>query len=471
MSSKITLIQPSLNLHKGNPEAPLFSAIPLGLASIASYTRQKTGAEISICDAYLKGYTQERIFEILKCEQPDLVGISDTTDMIYDAYEVARIVRRIVPEAFVIVGGAHASVRPEEIIKNENVDAVCVGEGEIVLSEVVELLEGRRSIESIKGIGFKQSNQIRFNPDSEFIGDLDSIPFPAYDLLGLSEYNYLHHWGGKGRTVSLVTTRGCCFNCEFCHIPQVQGKKIRFRSPDNIIDEIYFLRKQYGIKNLSFQDSTFLVSKSRTKKLCEMLMSSGMDVGWSCSSRVDTVPDNKTLEMMKKAGCKSIFLGVESGNEDILKRVKNVTRQETVNACRKIKRNGIGVHCSFIIGLMGETPDTARQTIEFAKVLNPDTVSFNVAIPYPGTILQERYKVNNHILHENWSDYSKRVVIDLGNGLGPAMLQKYRIQALQSFYLRPKYILRRFVNTRSLTELLNYIRVFWGLLLKRTKYF
>ncbi|WP_373031375.1 radical SAM protein [Sulfurovum sp.] len=468
---KLLLTQPSLDLHKGLPQKVVFSSVPLGITGIASFINQNNNVEVKIVDSYLCGHSKEEILNILKIEEPDVVGISSTTDLIYDTFEYAKIVKDFNVDIKVVVGGAHACVLPHEIIVNPNIDLVCLGEGEYVLNEYLDYLSGKIDIDTIKGVAYKINENVFFTEKRKPISDIDVLPFPAYHLLNLSEYNYLHHWSGKGKTVALMTSRGCCFNCEFCHIPTVQGRIIRFRSPENIIKEIRELFNVYGIQNISFQDSTFLFDKERVLTLCEMFKEFEGNITWSCSSRVDTVPDINTLRIMYESGCKSIFLGVESGNDEIIKRVKNVSKEQVVSACERLKESGIGIHCSFILGLPGDSIDTINETISFAKTLKPDTASFNVAIPYPGTRLHTIFTKRNQVVHEKWNEYSKSVVIDLGPNLAPEQLQELRVKALRSFYLRPSFIFKKLLNIKTFNEFVIYMKVFWGLVKKKTKFF
>lgn len=464
MKLKILLIHPPAGISTNEISLPLYTAPPLGLAYIAAVL-EKNGIDVSILDGYQLKCTKEMLSRFVNKERPDIIGITALTPFIKDALEVAKISKDVLPNVKVVIGGPHATALPHEVASNPYVDFACYGEGEYTMLELTKTISNGKDFGDIKGIAYKKNATVVINPPRPFIEDLDSLPFPAYHLLLMGRFNPKHHWGKGSQWVSMVTGRGCPFRCIFCAEHKILGPKHRFRSAKNVIEEIEYLRERFGIRYLTFEDSTFTINKDRLEELCRSIIEKGMDIKWNCNSRVDTLPDENVLRLMKKAGCIAISFGVESGNPEILKKVKHVTIQEVKNAIKRTKSAGIQAHCSFIFGLPGETKSTIRDTISFAKVLDPDTIGFHLLVPNPGTEIFNRYEKEGVIITKDWSKYAKEPVIATEE-LSPDYLRQIRIEAYKEFYLRPSYILRRLLKTRGLSELKDYVCIGKNLLIK-----
>lgn len=459
---KILLIQPPAGISMGEITFSVYTASPLGLAYIAAVL-EKNGIDVSILDGYQIRCSRKMLIQILNKERPDIIGITAVTSTIKDAFEVAKISKDVLPKVKVVIGGPHATALPHEVASHPYVDFACYGEGEYTMLEIAKTISNGRDFSTIKGIAYKKNSRIVINPPRPFIEDLDSLPFPAYHLLPMGRSNPKHHWGKGSQWASMVAGRGCPFRCIFCAEPKILGSKHRFRSAKNIIEEIEYLRERFGIRYITFEDSTFTIHKNRLEALCQGIIDKGMDIKWNCNSRVDTLPNENLLRLMRKAGCTTIFFGVESGNPEILKKVKHVTIQEVKNAIKLTKSVGIQAHCAFMFGLPGENRATIKDTINFAKVLDPDTVAFHLLRPNPGTDLFNRYEKEGVIITKDWSRYSKEPVIALDE-LSPDYLRQIRIYAYKKFYLRPSYIIRKLLKTRSLSELKDYVSIGMSLL-------
>jgi anaerobic magnesium-protoporphyrin IX monomethyl ester cyclase len=351
----------------------------------------------------------------------------------------------------VVMGGPHVTFFDEETLSTKWVDYVVRGEGEYIMLDLVRHLSNGKSLEEIKGISYRFQNRIIKNPPAPFVKDLDSIPFPARELLPLDRYtNTLY-----GRySSSMITSRGCPFNCEFCSCSAFSGIKWRTRSIENILKEIDLLYNKYGYRAINFLDDNFTLNPKRVTELCEKIIRRSWDLFWYAFSRVDAIVKNeRMIQLMKKAGLSQIFIGFESGSQEVLDKIgKKVTVEKAYKAMEILKRHGVRVWGSFMIGALNETKEMIKETIRFAKKLNPQLSQFSILIPYPGTRLFE--KVKDRLLTDDWECFwGGQPVIKL-NKVTTEEMKDLIIKAYASFYLRPVKFLK--IGLPYLYEL------FWG---------
>jgi len=277
---------------------------------------------------------------------------------------------------------------------------------------------------------------------------------PARDLLPMDIYYSppTKSLGGT-RVANILSSRGCPFHCSFCLSDMMWGRRYRQRSVNKIIEEMEDCANNYSCDEFNFNDDLFTADKNRVRKFCDKIIEKKINVSWVAMSRADYI-DMDLLKIMKKAGCKKIAMGLESGSEQVLKCMnKRTNLDKSVEAVKMIKKAGMAVGASFILGHIGETRETIKQTIAFAKKLNPDTVAFFQASPYPGTEFYKIAKESGYI-RENaqWIDYAivsdKPSVIDLP-GLPAKEIHKWVKRAYNSFYLSPKYIFSRIKKINS----------------------
>lgn len=382
---------------------------PLGLAYIAAELI-KDGHEVSILDALVEGAENSfdigggrihiglsneeihtKIFEL----NPDVVGIT-VPFSIYanNALEIASLIKKINKNIHIILGGAHPTIMPEDVISNLDIDFVVIGEGEITTKELVIRLEEKElhDFNDIKGIAYKKNGKIIITEKRPFIEKLDSIPFPARHLLPLNKYNKII---GFNRA-AIITSRGCPFKCTFCSNHLLMGYKWRYRSPENVIEEIEELISKYKVNEIFFEDDNLTANKERIQKICTMIIEKKLKIKWFTRNgiRADTL-DEDTLKLMKKSGCQRIWLAPESGSQKVLdnivkKKLDLSKIEEVVKNCKKI---GLQVGCFFIIGLIGETKEDIAMTINFArklKKLGANGFWISIATPYPGTELYQK---------------------------------------------------------------------------------
>ena len=286
-----------------------------------------------------------------------------------------------------MAGGAHSSALPEEILAQPDIDAAVIGEGELTMAELVDTIQmGTMDFDRIKGLGFKRGGRIILNPNREFIPDLDTLPMPYWRGLAKGKYILLPT-GFKHQTkyFSILTARGCPFNCNFCGSGVVFKRFYRSRSPENIFQEIRWLYNNHGARYIHFVDDTFTIKKANVIGLCRMLIDAGIKITWQCNGRADTI-DLEMLEFMKKAGCNLISYGVESGDPQILEGIgKNITLDDVSRAVADTKKTGILSHTYFMVGNLGETWSSVNRTIRFIEELDADSVSCAIIVPFPGT--------------------------------------------------------------------------------------
>ncbi len=412
------------------------STPPLGLGYLAAVLRT-AGFKVRIIDDLVENLTFEKL--INKLRDSFLVGITSTTPTFNAALNYAKRIKSVLPNIFVIFGGVHVSFRPFDAIEKDFVDAVCIGEGEKTIVEVAEKIESGKSLEGVKGVIWKKNGKIFQNQPSDFIEDLDSLPYPAYDLMPLDKYTVL---GKKLKHFPVISSRGCPFRCSYCSSSAFMGKKFRARSAKNVVDEIEWLYNDFKAKHIAFSDDNFTLSRRRVEEICDEIKRRNLDITWSCSSRVNSV-DEEILRKMKDAGCSAIYFGVEAASNRILDYYrKNLKIEEVFKAVKLAKKVGISTICSFIIGAPMETKEEIMDTLKLAIELDPDYAQFSVLTPYPGTEIFELAKKEALLLSENFDDYTagKPVLKNLHlNSKEIARLLKY---CYLRFYIRPKFILR-----------------------------
>jgi anaerobic magnesium-protoporphyrin IX monomethyl ester cyclase len=366
---------------------------------------------------YRVGLTNKEIADRLKRWSPDVVGINiPFSGWSKTAFEVASVVKSIDKNVITILDGQNPSARPLDCLTNPNIDFVIIGEAEHTMQELVGVLEegNTQNLSEIRGIAFNKNGKKVVTPPRPAIQDLDSLPFPARHLLPMNTYfgaikeNPLRGEISKPWT-TVVTSRGCPYNCIFCTVHTVMGKKWRARSPENVVNELEQLVNIYNIKQVDFHDDNMTLDKKRMENLCDLIVKRGLDIEWFTPNgvRADTLDEN-LLTKMKKSGCKKIRLAPESGVQHVVNQIikKNLDLKEVEKAVVLSKKIGIKVGCFFVIGLVGETKENIKESINFAyklRQLGADVFHFSIATPLYGTELYEQAK-RGGFLRDNFSD-------------------------------------------------------------------
>ncbi|MGC8787767.1 MAG: B12-binding domain-containing radical SAM protein, partial [Anaerolineae bacterium] len=374
---RIALISPKWN-KKANDYPPL------GLAYLAAVL-ERDGHHVKIFDFGLNPHTAlEDDVQAVCAFDPHIVGITAMTSVYHSALETATLLKAYLGRP-IIVGGPHATVYPERVLAESPViDYVVRGEGEETIQELVHALCGNGDLSTIRGLTYRLRGEVLSNPDRPLITDLDALPFPARHLFDLRRYGLCTPDGQP--MVTILSSRGCPYNCSYC-FKGIVGRTYRQRSPGNIIAEIRQVIDQYGIRNFYFIDDLFTIDQRRLEAITEQLIREELDIRWQCLGRVDRV-DAEILRKMYAAGCRRIHFGIESGNEEVLRRIgKGIKPEQVRQAVRWAQEAGIHVKGYFMLGLPGDTEETMQQTVDFAVELNLDEAMFSLTTPFPGTRL------------------------------------------------------------------------------------
>ena len=427
--TKIALITPPV-LEKV-AHHPLFP--PLGLAYMAAILEQND-IEVKIIDSPVLGYNHQNIKTELEGFKPNMVGVGSMTPTIESALKCAQIAKEACPDAQVLMGGPHATFADTDILISEKaVDIIVRGEGE---ETIVELAKNA-PLESIKGISYRKQEKILQNPTRPFIQNLDALPRPAYKYLPMEKYNV------TGRNLlPIITSRGCPYACPFCVASQMFGQQFRARSPRNVLDEMEWLRDEYGAEGIAFQDDTLTFSKQRAVEICDGIIERKIDLHWGCGTRADVVT-KEVLSKMAKAHCDETMFGVESGCQrmrDVLR--KRVSTEQCENAIKWAKDVGIFVTVSVILGYPGETKETLQETLDFVRRVEPDDVWLCHATPYPGTCLREIVEKNGWKMSDKWELYNTMNPIFEDPLLPSSKIAEMRKDFYNKFY-SSKYIVNQ----------------------------
>ncbi len=395
--------------------------------------------------------------KIFKDFKPDMVVINATTPSIDSDLTYAKMCKEeLSGRVITVVIGAHASAEAEDTIKRAKgcLDAVARREYDWTLKDIASGNE----FSSIQGISYSENGNIIRNPDREFIQDLDKLPFPAWRHINPNDY---YSPAKRNPFLTLITGRGCEGKCVFCLFPQVMyGNQYRYRSPENVLDEIeYDIRLFPGLKEIMFEDDTFTLIKYilRLEKICKGIIDRNIKISWCCNARPEIL-DVSLLKLMKKAGCRMMCVGFESGDDIILVNLKKGISTSRMRSFAVLSREaGISVHGCFVIGSPGETPVSVNRTIKFASSLPIDTVQFSGLCAYPGTEFYNWCKENSYIIAKDWKEWvderkEQRAIIDYPS-LSCSAMNKAVDRALYSFYLRPGYIFSQVMRPKSFHDI------------------
>ena len=394
MVVKVALVYPYF--HPANDNS-IFRFPPLGLGYIAAALK-KRGVEVELVDCTFMQFSEA--VERIKRAKPQIVGFYSMFSMKKTTLELARAIKsEVTGDCLMVVGGPLPSWAPEGFL--DVFDVVAVGEGEQTISELADCVAQGTELSGVKGLIFRDGKRIVNTGPRGFIEDLDSLAFPTRDLFDNEAYKkyYLERFGYS--TTSMITSRGCPFSCDFCSRP-IFGADMRSRSVGNIVDEVEEIAG-LGYERVWFADDCFTLNRKHLLDVCAELVRRGVDVGWECLSRVDTM-DAEVAEGMKRAGCIGVFFGIESGNDSVLSLMKKrITTAQAERAVYAAKAAGLKVGAFFIVGYPGESNKTVLDTVRFASGLPLDYLSFTLPYPIPGTPLYERVK-DNGVSIEDWEE-------------------------------------------------------------------
>jgi len=365
---------------------------------------EQNGFEVSAIDAVQEGLTLEQTTDRVKSINPDLVIVQTITPTIKWDLTVAKKIKDELGCHINLIG-SHVTIFHEQILKdNPFVDSVTRGEWDYILRDLAMCLEKGKSLSDVDGLSYRDGNQVKCNKSRPPITNLDELPYPARHLLDPSKY-LLAHYTYKPELL-IATSRGCPFHCIFCLWTKTfYDGKIVLRDPKKVVDEVEYVIKNYGAKEIYFDDDLFNISEKRVLDICQELIDRKVNIPWIAELRVTPMSKNM-LRQMKKAGCIKIMFGVESGSQKILDIAKKDYKVESIRETfRLCYDEGIRTHATFAYGLPGETKETIRETIKFAKSLRADTIQCSIATPYPGTEYYDMAKKNGWLKSDNWSNF------------------------------------------------------------------
>ena len=388
---KVALIAPPYPLE----EAP---SPPLGICYVAA-SFEAAGADVRIFDYIVRGYAPEKFKAELDEFKPDVVGTNSVTMNFKAAAGILKTAKAHDPSIITLMGGPHVTFDYENTLKSyPSIDVIVIGEGEETLKELIPVLGDKTSWHKIKGLAFLEGDKVITTGTREFLKDLDTLPLPARHLLPVSRYQAL------GFPVSIITSRGCPNQCIFCQGRRMVGMKVRYRSHERVADEIEDILS-YGFERINIADDFFTSNKKRVRLFCEEIKKRGLKFSWSAFARVDSC-NKEVLQTMLEAGCDTVSFGIESGNPEMLKRIKKgITLDQARKAVAMCKEVGMGVFLSFMVGLPGETRETLADSWVFAEELGVP-MGYHFLAPFPGTTLWENLiEYDLEILTDDWNRY------------------------------------------------------------------
>lgn len=411
---------------------------------------------MKLLDAVAEDMTKEDVCNFAQKHKPDIIVLDSTTPSIYSDIDYAKNLKKSIGCTIVMVG-PHASALPRETLQlaKNGVDIICRGEYDYTILDVVRSMESNTNLEEVKGISYWDHSQIKETEDRPFIADLDELPFPAWHHLDLHKYynpSYINPF------TDIVSGRGCPFRCTFCLWPQVMhGRRYRLRSVSNIVDEMeYDVDNWPFLRELFFEDDTLTANKKYAKKICEEILKRKLEVTWSCNSRCDVL-DLDLLKLMKKAGCRMLLIGPESGCQRILDNVKKGLTLDTVRRFVGLaKKAGLQLHACYVIGLPGETNETIEMTIKFAKELDTEQIQVSAAIPFVGTEFYDWTVKRGYLKANDWSEYlqeGEQTSVVEYPWLSGKTINEAVDRLLFKYYFHPKHVFRLLIQTRSVDDL------------------
>ncbi len=415
---KVLLINPPQIFYPGS-DAPAGN-LPLGLMYIAAVLG-KAGYTVEILDAFMTdaafrkvedmlevGMPYERIRGEVQRRKPDIVGIANPfTCQTDNAVRVANIVKAVDTAILTVVGGPHVTVVPTEFLKEaKNVDVAVIGEGEYTMLDIARSFEGHKDLSTVQGIAYRKGNAVVVNSPRPAIMNLDELPYPAYHLVDMEQYlnpKNIEYRSFKNRALSMITSRGCPFNCCFCSVHLHMGKMFRAHSANYVINHIEYVVSKYRVKTIFFEDDNLTFDLKRFEAICDSIIEKGIKFAWETPNgiRADYLTCS-LLKKMKKSGCQSVFFGIESGDQYVLDNIvgKSLKLKDVIKVAKMCKDIGLKTGAFYIIGFPGEKKENMLKTVNLALRLKREfDVGMHLffATPSYGTRLYKECKKKGYI--------------------------------------------------------------------------
>lgn len=437
---------------------------PLGVGYIAAVLLQN-GHEVNIIDSQVLGYSLNEVMHEVSTYQPDVLGISFLTPQKDNAYELIVRLKANFKDLPIIVGGAHPTCFPSETMEEcKGIDILVTGEGEYVMSDILNCLQGGMPLGGIKGIHYRNNNgHVIKTCNNEQSIDLETLPFPARHLYPIASYLPEPFENKRSASTNIIVSRGCAYaQCTFCYRSGILKRKYRIQSVEKTLDEIKYIVKNFGIKEFIFYDDDLGSNKGWLIKFCNLLRKEKLPIIWSFRARSNTI-DDEILKQAREAGCFSVSFGFESGNQDLLDNIKKgITLEQSKHAADLANGMGLEVVGTFMLGLPGETPQKAEQTIKFAIDLDCTYAAFIPTHPFKGTALYEQCLKEGKIVLPAYSKdmCQTRYIPDI-TYVPAGYKSKEEVEdmikkAYRKFYLRLGYFLKHFRKIRNFEDIKRY---------------
>ena len=432
---------------------------PMGLLYLESYLHKHSDYEVKLIDCLAEEFDYHDLETSLKDFAPDVIGITGHTHNIIDMLEVSKLFKKMNPDGIVIWGGAHVSAFPLQSLSFPQVDYAVYGEGEVTLKKLLDHLEkGSGCPDKINGIIYRENGEIRKSSPADYVMDLDELPHPRRNILDIKKYYYTI--GTESIASGFVSSRGCPYHCTFCSTP---GKTFRCRSASDVADEMEECQR-LGINELYFVDDTFNVDQKRVIDICNEILKREIKIAWNFRGRINLITQEQ-LELAEKAGCTRIQLGVETGTDEGMKRLKKGIKTDDVRRVFKwLKNTKMTSVAYFMLGCPHEkNREDVLKTIEFAKEIDPDYVLFGILTPYPDTEVYDEGVEKGIIDPAIWDDFVKNPGKDFHPQAWTEFLSLKDMEELldtayKKFYRRPGYMMKRLLEIRSGKELWRKIK-------------
>ncbi len=421
---------------------------PLGILYCAGVLKEG-GIEVSLLDQPAKGFSLNQTVNWVKKEDPDILGFSVLLSTAKQAPKTAERIKMENPNITIVFGSHHATFNAERILKKYPfVDIVVRGEGEYTSLEIARCLEKHRELDKVEGITFRKNGRIASTPDRPLNKDVDALPFPDRDLAGVQYVSTI--FGAKINTkkfTTLLSSRGCPFNCSFCGIRKFTRRAWRPRSVENVMAELEYLQSE-GYEQFLFADDNFTLDAKRVSKLCRSIKKEGMEIEWFCDSRVDHVSYDMFREMVD-AGCRCLFFGIESGNQRILDYYKKgITPEQSEKAVCKARKAGTDIIVgSFIVGAPDETQSEIINTLQFANRLDIDVPDVNILGAHVGTDIWNELLAKGLLDEEKQWEDEVCIPRDVPTPVPYEEVRSLIFEYFRAFYLNPKQLLTELLRT------------------------
>jgi radical SAM superfamily enzyme YgiQ (UPF0313 family) len=431
-----------------------------------SVLREKQGQkDVHFIDAQVRMFDTGKLIEVLADLKPDIVVIyAEQIKINVDLHVVRELKKRI--KTYAVFTGPLVTALDRRFLDNfPEIDCICRGEFDYIIGEIADALAKQSPVCGISGVTVREGGTVVQSGPARHVENLDDLPFPAYDMIDFNDYTESVFVALP--TATMITSRGCPYQCIYCWFPQtIYTHKWRSQSPRRVVDEMEYLVNKFNVRELRIDDDMFEVDRKRVIDICNLMMERGIRVPYAPQCRPDYI-DDELLSILKKSGCNRVLLGIESGSQMILDNIKkNITLPQIENAVRLLKKHKIDIHNCFTFGFPWDTPETIRQTIEFACRLNSEFCQFSIATPLPGTEYYRMVKEKGFLLTEDFSQYDgfSKAVVKYEN-LTAQEIGALEIEAYRRYFLRFGYLLMMFVrmfrSKSHFMQTMRFGRAFW----------